>query len=85
MSSPRAAFGLAGVAIRSGAGSAVGSLWRVSDRATSSLFRRFYKELNGEGVSRAEALRRAQRSLREEASSRHPFFWSPFILINDWL
>lgn len=85
VSSPRAAFGLAGVAIRSGAGSAVGSLWRVGDRATSSLFSRFYQELNREGVSRAEALRRAQRSLREEASSRHPFFWSPFILINDWL
>lgn len=85
VSSPRAAFGLAGVAIRSGAGSAVGSLWRVSDRATSSLFRRFYQELNREGVSRAEALRRAQRALREAPSSAHPFFWSPFILINDWL
>lgn len=85
VSSPRAAFGLAGVAIRSGAGSAVGSLWRVSDRATASLFRRFYEELAREGVSRAEALRRAQRSLREDPSSTHPFYWSPFILINDWL
>ncbi len=84
-SSPRAAFGLAGVAIRSGAASAVASLWRVSDRATAVLIDRFYAELTSKGLSRAAALRRAQLALRSDVTFMHPFYWSSFILINDWL
>ena len=41
----RAGLGLAGVAIRAGARSAIGSLWTVSDEATSELFVAFYEEL----------------------------------------
>ena len=82
----RAALGLAGVAIRAGARSAVGSLWRISDLATYELVVRLYRELFDHGVSRAEALRRAQLALlsREDELS-DPYYWSAFLLIGNWL
>ncbi len=83
--SERAAFGLAGVAIQSGAESALASLWRVSDQATTRLISKFYAELSSGRVSRAEALRRAQLELRDDPSFSHPFFWAPFLMINSWL
>ena len=83
--SERAAFGLAGVAIQSGAQSALASLWRVNDRAATQLVSKFYAELSGGESSRAEALRRAQLALREDPSFSHPFFWAPFLMINSWL
>jgi CHAT domain-containing protein len=81
----RAALGLAGVAVRAGARSAVGSLWTVSDEATALLVEAFYRALREPGVSRAEALRRAQRALLADRRYRHPAYWSAFLLINSWL
>ena len=81
----RASLGLAGVAVRAGARSAVGSLWRVSDEATALLIEEFYTQLADPAVSRAEALRRAQQRLLAEVRFRHPFYWSPFLLISNWL
>ena len=81
----RAALGLAGVAIRMGARSVVASLWTVNDRASSRLMSAYYEALVGAGVSRAEALRRAQRSLLTDPATRHPNFWSAFVLIGSWL
>ncbi|MEZ4334127.1 MAG: CHAT domain-containing protein [Myxococcota bacterium] len=81
----RAVLGLAGVAVQAGARSAVASLWKVHDEATMRLFARFYDELGRSGVTRAEALRRAQRALLAETRFRHPVFWSAFLLVNGWL
>ncbi len=81
----RAVLGLAGVAVQSGARSAVASLWKVHDEATMELFSRFYRELARPGVSRAEALRRAQRTLITEKRFQHPIYWSAFLLVNGWL
>ncbi len=80
----RAALGLAGIALRSGARSAVAALWSVSDEASARLMQRFYSELQG-GASRAEALRRAQRELIETPAWKHPNYWAPFMLIGSWL
>jgi hypothetical protein len=33
----------------------------------------------------AEALQRAQLALLEQKRFDHPFFWSPFLTINNWL
>ena len=41
----RAALGLAGVAVRAGARSVLGSLWRVDDASTAELMKQFYQEL----------------------------------------
>lgn len=80
----RAALGLAGVAIRSGAASTLASLWAVDDGATSELMQQFYGALTGrEGVSKAEALRFAQKSIRQQ--HEHPYYWASFVLLGNWL
>ena len=81
----RAALGLAGVAIRAGARSAVGSLWNISDEATYELVVEFYKQLGNTSQSKAQALSKAQAKLRESEKFAHPFYWSPFLMINNWL
>jgi len=81
----RAALGLAGVAVRAGARSAMGSLWSVSDEATSELVVDFYAALDEPGMSKAGALQSAQRKLMAEPKFRHPYYWAPFLVINNWL
>ncbi len=81
----RAALGLAGIAIRSGARSALATLWTVNDQAAAELVSLFYRQLASGGVSKAEALRRAQRALIAQRSYRHPGYWAPYVLISNWL
>ena len=81
----RAALGLAGVAIRSGARSTVATLWSIQDDSTAKLIAQFYRELKTPDVSKAEALRKAQLSLLESDKYQHPFYWSAFILLGNWL
>jgi CHAT domain-containing protein len=81
----RAALGLAGVAVQAGARSALGTLWSVSDAAASELVVEFYRQLRANPVSKAVALQRAQQRLRESRDWSHPFYWSPFVLISNWL
>ena len=81
----QAALGLAGIAIKAGARSAVGSLWQIDDEATSTLMAQFYRELSDPRSSRAGALRMAQTMLLENDQFNHPFYWSPFLLISNWL
>jgi CHAT domain-containing protein len=47
--------------------------------------RAFYRELKEQPVTKAVALQRAQRRLIADANRRHPFYWSAFLLINNWL
>ena len=81
----RAALGLAGVAVKAGARSAVATLWSVNDEASAELIADFYRELKGPTVSRAMALQRAQLKVLKDPRYQHPGFWSPFLLINNWL
>lgn len=81
----QAALGLAGVALRSGARSALATLWPVNDEATARLIDRFYAELARPGQTRAGALRVAQRSIREAPRFAHPGYWAPFLMISSWL
>lgn len=81
----RAALGLAGVAVKSGARSAIGTLWTVNDEATMILVKELYRQLYEPGVSRAAALRGGQRKLLADIRYRHPGYWSPFLLISNWL
>lgn len=81
----RAALGLAGVAVRSGARSTIASLWSVKDEATAALMVNFYKILAKGGVTKAEALRQAQVLLLQQPEFKHPLYWAPFILIGSWL
>jgi CHAT domain-containing protein/predicted negative regulator of RcsB-dependent stress response len=80
----RAALGLAGVALRSGARSTVASLWPVDDQATSVLMDVFYQQIKGR-ASKAKALQQAQLALMKQEGRDHPYFWASFILIGNWL
>lgn len=80
----RAALGLAGIGVRSGARSAVGSLWSITDEAAATLSTAFYTHLKTPELSRAGAMQHAQLDLLNGAFS-HPFYWSAFLLINNWL
>tara|TARA_R110002096_G_scaffold54517_12_gene140586 strand:- start:22590 stop:25016 length:2427 start_codon:yes stop_codon:yes gene_type:complete len=80
----RAALGLAGIAVKSGARSALATLWEVDDEVTSNLMAQFYNELL-QGKSRVEALRTAQLAvLQSEQPYDFPFFWAPFMIIGNW-
>jgi CHAT domain-containing protein/Tfp pilus assembly protein PilF len=81
----RAALGLAGVAVKAGARSAFATLWHINDQASSLLVSEFYRQLQDPSVSRAVALQRAQLELIGDWRYEHSGYWSPFILINNWL
>lgn len=84
----RAALGLAGVAVKAGARSALATLWTVPDDATAVLVEEFYRQLKEHpAVSRAVALQRAQQKLLndERFLVRHPGTWAQFLLINNWM
>jgi CHAT domain-containing protein len=80
----RAALGLAGVALKAGAKSTVASLWPISDEGTSRLMIDFYGYLE-KGESKSGALRLAQINLIQDPVFEHPNFWSPFLLVGNWL
>lgn len=81
----RSALGLAGVAVKAGARSALATLWSVSDVASMELIGDFYKGLGKPGESKAQALRQAQLALLSDRRYRHPYYWSAFLLIGNWL
>ena len=81
----RAALGLAGVAIKAGARSALATLWFINDQAASELVAEFYRQLQDPAVSKAAALQRAQMKLLNDPVYQHPAYWAPFLLLNNWL
>jgi len=81
----RAALGLAGVALRAGARSALATLWSVNDEATAEFVVAFYRELRKPGESRARAVQSAQIELLKTREYHHPGYWAPYLLINSWL
>ncbi|TVQ44645.1 MAG: CHAT domain-containing protein [Gloeocapsa sp. DLM2.Bin57] len=81
----RATLGLAGLAVRVGVRSTIASLWEVSDESTSLLMQQFYDQLINQGYSKAKALRNAQINLLQQQRYHHPYYWSGFILLGNWL
>ena len=81
----RAALGIAGVALRSGARSTIASLWAVQDDSTTLLMERLYSQLNQPGINKARALRNAQLSLLKDSEFVEPYYWAAFALIGNWL
>ncbi|WP_009633528.1 CHAT domain-containing protein [Synechocystis sp. PCC 7509] len=70
--------GIAYLFERAGARSAIASLWLAKDEETKQLMVEFYKNLK-QGKTKGEALRSAKLIL----ITKHPLYWSPFILIGD--
>jgi CHAT domain-containing protein len=67
-----------------GAGGVVGARWKVDDSATAQFMKTFYSAIEKDGLSAAQALRRAQLALRKEKRWSFPFYWSGFMLQGDW-
>jgi CHAT domain-containing protein/predicted negative regulator of RcsB-dependent stress response len=68
-----------------GAPRIVASLWKVDDRATSELMKRFYQGLLGpEALRPAGALRQAQLSIWKQKQWREPYYWAAFVLQGEW-
>ncbi|NJR69208.1 MAG: CHAT domain-containing protein, partial [Synechococcales cyanobacterium CRU_2_2] len=85
--SDRDILGIAGIAIQSGIGSTVASLWLVEDEATAIMMPQFYRHWEA-GEGRASALQSMQKdwlSKTQNSPYRHPGYWAPFILVGNWL
>jgi CHAT domain-containing protein len=82
----QAALGLAGMAVQSGARSTLATLWAVNDQSTATLMTSLYDNLKmSRGQSKGDALRQAQLKLLRSKDYHHPYYWSPFVLIGNWL
>ncbi len=79
----RAALGIAGIAVQSGARSTIASLWTVDDRSTAQLMQYLYQNLD-QNLPRGEALRQAQLMLLKDPEFSHPYYWSAFTLLGAW-
>jgi len=79
----RALLGLSGVTVQAGVRSTLGTLWNVDDRSTAEFMKRFYTELIAPGMTKAEALRRAQLTLLDQ-EKYYPFHWSPYVVVGNW-
>lgn len=75
-------IGLTRSFIFAGAPALIASLWTVDDLATAITVKRFYRFLQS-GKSKAEALRAAQRFVRDQ-HNRHPAYWASMTLTGDW-
>jgi CHAT domain-containing protein/Tfp pilus assembly protein PilF len=69
--------------IYAGTPSILATLWKVDDPATYKLMELFYKNWK-QGMSKPEALRIAQMTLKNMPQYRHPYYWAPFVMIGDW-
>jgi CHAT domain-containing protein len=68
-----------------GASRVVASLWKVDDRATAELMKRFYQGMLGEDRLRpAAALRAAQVAMWKENRWKEPYYWAAFVLQGEW-
>jgi CHAT domain-containing protein len=90
----RSTLGLAGVAVQSGARTAIAPLWQVNDTSAAELSNLFYRNLkqpavnNEHPMSKSAALRQAQIDMIQGKLGlefSHPYHWSGFVLVGNWL
>ncbi len=67
-----------------GAPRVVSSLWKVSDKATAELMRRFYQKMLKERLRPPAALRAAQVSMLKERQWQAAYYWAGFVLQGEW-
>ena len=67
-----------------GAPRVVASLWRIDDRASAELMKRFYQGMLGQGLRPAAALRAAQISMWKGKRWQAPHYWAAFTIQGEW-
>jgi CHAT domain-containing protein len=75
-----AVLGLAGMSVRAGVGTTLGSLWSVNDAENAKLIADFYTFLQQKPIDRADALRQAQLKQIDRPES-HPGIWASSIIL----
>ena len=75
--------GFAGLALKAGVPSAIGTLWSVNDQSTTELMTSFYGALP-DSRTKAQSLQNAQISAirQPSSSSTAPYYWAGFSLIS---
>ncbi|MEM7591089.1 MAG: CHAT domain-containing protein, partial [Cyanobacteria bacterium P01_A01_bin.83] len=83
----RATLGLAGMAVKAGARTTLATLWTVYDESTAITMNYFYQNVtqSRNEPNKAKALRQAQLNLINSTHFKHPFYWSPFVMVGNWL
>ena len=80
-----AANGFAGLALKAGVPSAIGTLWSINDQSTTQLMKGFYSNLP-ESRTKAQALQSAQvaaiRGSDGSTAMKDPYYWAGFSLIS---
>jgi len=71
---------LATAFLRAGARGVLAALWPVDDAAAADCIDHLYSEFVGGAVPLADALCDAQRVVREQEPTSHPYFWAPFVM-----
>jgi CHAT domain-containing protein len=74
-------IGMSRTFIASGVPMVVASLWPVDSEATSELMVNFHKYRKQDGLSTAEALRRAQIEMSHSKLYSQPYYWASFVVI----
>jgi CHAT domain-containing protein len=69
--------------VEAGSTTVIASLWQVVDLSTADFMERFYRAMKN-GLSAAEAKRRAEIDMLQDPETAHPYFWTAFTLIGDW-
>ncbi|HEY6252682.1 MAG TPA: CHAT domain-containing protein [Candidatus Angelobacter sp.] len=67
-----------------GASGVMATLWNVNDFATAKLMAHFYKAMERDGMTPAQALRQAQLALWRSQPTAAPYYWAGFILQGGW-
>jgi CHAT domain-containing protein/tetratricopeptide (TPR) repeat protein len=75
-------IGLTRAFLYAGSARVVVSLWEVNDLATAEFMRIFYQKMK-DGITPGLALRGAKLEMMHSGSAayRHPYFWTPFVLV----
>lgn len=73
-----------------GASAVLGTLWAVADGSTAELMKNFYTNRGEQRkMSKAQALQAAQQKMIESKGKNndwsHPYYWSGFVLMGNWL
>ncbi|HEX5965060.1 MAG TPA: CHAT domain-containing protein, partial [Pyrinomonadaceae bacterium] len=67
-----------------GAPRVVASYWRIDDRATADIMKRFYAAMLKDGLRPAAALRAAQISMLQDKRWHSPHYWAAFTVQGEW-
>ena len=80
-----AANGFAGLALKAGVPSAIGTLWSINDQSTTEVMKTFYGALP-DSSTKAQALQSAQvaaiRDLNGSSGLQAPYYWAGFSLLS---